>query len=39
MIELRGVTKIFGNTRAVDKLSLTIGRGEVFGLLGKNGAT
>ena len=38
MIELRGVTKIFGNTRAVDKLSLTIGRGEVFGLLGKNGA-
>lgn len=38
MIELRGVTKIFGKTRAVDGLSLTIGRGEVFGLLGKNGA-
>ena len=38
MIELRGVTKIFGTTRAVDGLSLTIERGEVFGLLGKNGA-
>lgn len=38
MIELRGVTKIFGETRAVDGLSLTIGSGEVFGLLGKNGA-
>lgn len=38
MIELRDVTKIFGNTRAVEGLSLTIGRGEVFGLLGKNGA-
>ena len=38
MIELRDVTKTFGKTRAVDGLSLTIGRGEVFGLLGKNGA-
>ena len=38
MIELRDVTKTFGNTRAVDGLSLTIGSGEVFGLLGKNGA-
>lgn len=38
MIELRGVTKTFGETCAVDKLSLTINRGEVFGLLGKNGA-
>lgn len=38
MIELRDVTKTFGNTRAVDGLSLTIGHGEVFGLLGKNGA-
>jgi len=38
MIELRNVTKIFGATRAVDGLSLTIERGEVFGLLGKNGA-
>ena len=38
MIELLGVEKIFGSLRAVDKLSLTIERGEVFGLLGKNGA-
>ena len=38
MIELRGVEKVFGAVRAVDGLSLTIARGEVFGLLGKNGA-
>ena len=38
MIELRDVEKIFGTTRAVDKLSLKIFDGEVFGLLGKNGA-
>ena len=38
MLELRDVEKIFGATRAVDKLSLKIFDGEVFGLLGKNGA-
>ena len=38
MIELRNVGKFFGSVRAVDNLSLTIERGEVFGLLGKNGA-
>ena len=38
MIELIGVEKIFGSVRAVDGVSLTIERGEVFGLLGKNGA-
>ena len=38
MIELCDVEKIFGTTRAVDKLSLKIFDGEVFGLLGKNGA-
>ena len=38
MIELCGVKKFFGSTRAVDNLSLKIFRGEVFGLLGKNGA-
>lgn len=38
MLELIGVKKFFGKVRAVDGLSLTIQRGEVFGLLGKNGA-
>ena len=38
MIELRDVKKFFGEVRAVDGLSLTIERGEIFGLLGKNGA-
>lgn len=38
MIELRGLERAFGTTRAVAGLSLSIGRGEVFGLLGKNGA-
>lgn len=38
MIKVIGVEKIFGEIRAVDKISFTIERGEVFGLLGKNGA-
>src|SRR5439155_27391581 len=36
--ELRGVTKRYGETVALDRLDLAIGRGEVFGLLGANGA-
>ncbi|MBR3051041.1 MAG: ABC transporter ATP-binding protein [Selenomonadaceae bacterium] len=38
MIELVNVEKIFGAVRAVDKINFRIERGEVFGLLGKNGA-
>ena len=38
MIELFNVEKVFGQLRAVDKLSFKIFQGEVFGLLGKNGA-
>lgn len=38
MIELRGLTKRFGDFTAVDGLSLTIDTGEFFGLLGPNGA-
>lgn len=37
-IEVRSVTRNFGNLVAVDNLSLTVGRGEIFGLLGPNGA-
>ena len=38
MIELRNLTKRFGDFTAVDGLTLTIGTGEFFGLLGPNGA-
>jgi ABC-2 type transport system ATP-binding protein len=38
MIELNQVTKHFGARKAVDDLSLTVPPGEVFGLLGHNGA-
>lgn len=38
MIELRAVQKKFGRRVAVDDLSLTVPSGEIFGLLGHNGA-
>jgi ABC-2 type transport system ATP-binding protein len=38
MIELKNVTKKFGNLTAVDNLVLTIPEGEFFGFLGPNGA-
>lgn len=38
MIELRNVNKKFGSRTAVSDLTLTVPRGEVFGLLGHNGA-
>ena len=38
MIELRNLTKRFDRFTAVDHLSLSIGTGEFFGLLGSNGA-
>ncbi|MGR8918559.1 MAG: ABC transporter ATP-binding protein [Gammaproteobacteria bacterium] len=38
MIEVEGLTKHFGTLRAVENVSLTVGRGEVLGFLGPNGA-
>jgi len=38
MLSLTNVRKSFGNTVAVDGLTLAVRRGEVFGLLGPNGA-
>jgi ABC-2 type transport system ATP-binding protein len=38
VIELRGITKSFGRTRALDGLDLTVRQGEVHGFLGPNGA-
>ena len=37
-IELRGLTKRFGGTAAVDNLSLTVPQGSFYGLVGPNGA-
>ena len=38
VIDVRGLTKLYGATRAVDAIDLAIRRGEIFGLLGPNGA-
>jgi ABC-2 type transport system ATP-binding protein len=38
MIELQNVSKIFGERMAVVGVTLTVPRGEIFGLLGHNGA-
>jgi ABC-2 type transport system ATP-binding protein len=37
-IELRGLTRDYGSLRALDDVSLSVYRGEVFGFLGPNGA-
>ncbi|MSO78536.1 MAG: ABC transporter ATP-binding protein, partial [Acidimicrobiia bacterium] len=37
-IEVAGLEKFYGSTRAVDGISLVVTAGEVFGLLGPNGA-
>lgn len=37
-VELKGLTKRYGRSIAVNQLSLTIRRGETFGLIGPNGA-
>lgn len=38
IIQLRGLTKIYGSQKAVDNLDLNVYKGEIFGLLGPNGA-
>ena len=38
MIQVRELTKLFGDTRAVDGISFDIKSGEILGLLGPNGA-
>src|ERR1700683_3278972 len=38
VIEVRGLTKRFGQVLAVDRLSFTVEAGEVVGFLGPNGA-
>ena len=38
MIEFRDVSKRYGSVRALDSVSFTVERGEVFGYIGPNGA-
>jgi ABC-type multidrug transport system ATPase subunit len=37
-IEVSGVTRDFGSFRALDQVTLTVPRGEIYGLLGPNGS-
>jgi ABC-2 type transport system ATP-binding protein len=37
-IQMDQLTRLFGSLRAVDEVTLTVERGEVFGVLGPNGA-
>lgn len=38
VVDISGLTKTFGSTRALDGLDLSVTRGEVHGFLGPNGA-
>ncbi|MEX0406669.1 ABC transporter ATP-binding protein [Aquibium sp. LZ166] len=38
LLDVRGLTKIFGSLRACDGIDLDIARGEIHALLGENGA-
>ena len=37
-IETNGLSKSYGEVRAVDSVSLRVRRGEIYGFLGLNGA-
>jgi len=38
LLEIRGISKQFSGVRALDDVSLTLGRGEVLAIVGENGA-
>lgn len=38
MIQINGITKTFGDIRSLDKISVTVGDGSIFGLIGSNGS-
>jgi len=38
LIDISGLTKIYGNRKVLDTLTLQIPKGEIFGLLEPNGA-
>src|ERR1700712_4624350 len=38
MIDVRNLRKVYGERTVVDGISFTVGEGEIFGILGPNGA-
>jgi simple sugar transport system ATP-binding protein len=38
LVEMQGITKLFGHVLALDNVTFTVGQREVIGLLGDNGA-
>ena len=38
MIETRDLTKMYGDLYALDRLSVTLEKGDVYGFIGPNGA-
>src|ERR1700749_5159178 len=38
IIQVNGLTKFFGETKAVQDLSFSVNEGDVYGFLGQNGA-
>lgn len=38
LLEVRGVSKVFGGLRAVDAVTFHVGQGEILGLIGPNGS-
>lgn len=38
IIKTKNLTKYFGNVKAVENVSLTVRKGEIYGFLGRNGA-
>ena len=38
IIDIQGLTKRFGTFTAVNNISFSVGKGEIFGFLGANGA-
>ena len=38
LLDIKNVSKHFGGLKAVDQLDLTIEKGQIYGLIGPNGA-
>ncbi|MDR1059468.1 MAG: ABC transporter ATP-binding protein [Treponema sp.] len=38
VLEAKGISKYFGGLKAVENVSMTISRGDIFGIIGPNGA-
>jgi len=38
MVEINGLSKSYGRTKALDRVSVSIGKGELFGFIGPDGA-